>query len=97
MAASMSYLDSRIAAPVSSPRAYLVDGKLLSLAERRPPGRRLNPCPTELKEVALMTEPRDLVEKGESTAWFYYYTYVIQALTREVLLTLASTLLAFIA
>ena len=51
----MSYLGSRIAAPVSHPQGLTLwpDLTLFSSTESRPPWRGLNPCPTELKMMTL--------------------------------------------
>ena len=59
----MSYLGSRIAAPASHPQGHTLwqDLTLFSSVESRPPWRGLNPSPTELKMMTLLTEPRDLV------------------------------------
>ena len=83
----MSYLGSRIAAPVSHPQGLTLwpDLTLFSSTESRPPWRELNPCPTELKMVTLLTMPRDLVEKALSVGVVYIsYTYVSSTSTLVV-------------
>ena len=86
----MSYLDSRIAAPASHPQGRTIVARPhnISSAESRPPWRGLNPGPTELKDVALLTVPRGLVESTVSLE-NVYISYLCNSALVLVLLTLS--------
>ena len=89
----MSYLGSHIAAPVSHPQGLTLwpDLTLFSSMESKPSWRGLNPGPTELKDVALPTVPRDLVGK-QCQLENVYISYLCNSGIVLVLLTLQASL-----